>query len=214
MMDCIKRHEENDLRQYVTDNKLLALDGIKEKITGSYFNRHPHTGDVSLLNELKRHLKRLTNPDTKLLDISSKEILKNATPGFQRDNNKWSKKMATKYVENILMGYHDTITLYSLKEHGSAVYTGDAYILDGLQRTTALLKAIDGKILPFGFTWDTLCKAGVGTFHIKISLHRYDYDNLEDVGRFYVHMNENITHSKKDIKKAKDWFLKYHNIIL
>ncbi|MDD5373255.1 MAG: hypothetical protein PHO62_07525 [Sulfurimonas sp.] len=32
--------------------------------------------------------------------------------------------------------------------------------------------------------------------------------------RFYIDMNENITHSKADIQKAKDWFLAEHSIVL
>ena len=42
----------------------------------------------------------------------------------------------------------------------------------------------------------------------------YTFEAWEEVGKFYIDMNENITHSSQDIQKAKEWFLREKNISL
>jgi len=139
--------------------------------------------------------------------LNYREWLSKVTPNFQRDNNKWSKKMKTLFVENILKGASTEFMYFRFEEHE------DAQIIDGLQRTTALIDFFEGKIKPFGYSYLELDEY-VGLFNTHMTIKIYNFETWEDVGRFYIDMNENITHSKKDIQKAKDWFLNEHGIVL
>lgn len=197
-----------------TNRKLSTeLQAVQDLVYASSFNKNFYSvsaGSMGFHEFKKDSLVNFTDIKSHNANIvkSSKDILDKATPGFQRNNNKWTKNMATSYVENILTGYVDSIKLFRIGE----VYS-DAQILDGLQRTTAILKMIDGKIKPFGYNYMHLHNSRV-RFRIRLSIAVYDFDTWKDVGKFYVAMNENITHSKKDIQKAKDWFMKEKGIIL
>ena len=135
-----------------------------------------------------------------------------STPEFQRDNNKWTEAMQVAFVENVLKGNSHNILFFKMNEDD------DALVIDGLQRLTALAKFIDGKLAVFGgLQYNDFKQSSVlnpiikrASFVVKI----YTFKSWNDVGAFYVEMNENITHSKEDIQKAKDWFLRVHNVVL
>lgn len=142
-----------------------------------------------------------------LEEIDNEQWLKDVVPEFQRENNKWTEEMQLKFVENLLSGVNTKICLFQMGEFG------DAKIIDGLQRTTAILAFFDGKIKPFGYSYDQL-KDSLRMFRTNLDILLYKFDNWEEVGRFYVDMNENITHSKEDIEKAKKWFLEEKGVTL
>ena len=128
-------------------------------------------------------------------------MVEHCTPEFQRANNKWSLEQKTKFVENTLRHYRSEIMLYRVGD------LEDAMILDGLQRMTALHDFYVGLVKPFGKTFDEILKINKGMFSASVQLRIYDFDTLADVGKFYIEMNEGITHSPEDIQKCKDWFL-------
>lgn len=140
--------------------------------------------------------------------IDFEAFLKKITPAFQRDNNKWTKKMQIKFIENLILGAKTEIMLFSMTEKE------DAQIIDGLQRTTAILDFYKGKVKPFGYSYNELKPYLYQLGNYSISIRVYLFDTWEEVGKFYIDMNENITHSKADIQKAKDWFLSEKNIVL
>ena len=138
----------------------------------------------------------------------NKKWIQRITPEFQRANNKWNKAMKLKFIENLLSGVKVELMFFRFEEYA------DAQIIDGLQRTTAILDFFHGKVKPFGYSYSDL-KNNFNKFQShNITIKIYTFNSWEEVGRFYIDMNENITHSKKDIQKAKDWFLAEHNIKL
>jgi len=134
--------------------------------------------------------------------------IKRVTPDFQRANNKWNQAMKLRFIENLLSGVKVELMFFRLKEND------DAQIIDGLQRTTAILDFFHGKVKPFGFSYQDLKKHFNRFRSHNLIIKIYTFNTWEEVGRFYIDMNENITHSKADIQKAKDWFLAEHNIEL
>lgn len=131
-----------------------------------------------------------------------------ATPEFQRANNKWTDKQKTKLIENLMKGYRTTVMLFRMAQHE------DAKIIDGLQRLTAMYDFHNDSVKAFGLKKSeidevTLRRIG-GSLEVKV----YTFDDWESVGRFYIEMNEEITHSAEDIQKCKDWFLTEKNIQL
>lgn len=136
------------------------------------------------------------------------EWLNYVTPEFQRDNNKWNKAMKLKFIENLLCGVKVELMFFRMERYQ------DAKLIDGLQRTTAILDFFHGKIKPFGFSYSEL-KNNLERFpNHNLLIKIYTFNTWQEVGKFYIDMNENITHSKKDIEKAKDFFLEKHGIAL
>ena len=107
-----------------------------------------------------------------------------------------------------MMGAKTEILLFQMEEEA------DSQIIDGLQRTTAILEFYKGKIKPFGYSYNEL-KPYLSKFaNYSLMIRVYTFETWEEVGKFYIDMNENITHSKEDIQKAKDWFLNEKGINL
>jgi len=188
------------------------------KCKESSFNRRSYSVNIDFsdfIDSLLLHTWRDKLPDARKLGNSyeinrkfNKEWLKKVTPEFQRDNDKWSKSMKVKFIENLLAGVKTELMFFRLNN------SEDAQIIDGLQRTTAILDFFNGEIKPFGYSYDEL-KNDLNKFPChNLMLKIYTFKKWEDVGSFYISMNENITHSKKDIQKAKDWFLAEHNILI
>jgi len=195
------------------ENDIIEL--IK-KCRSSSFNRENYQVNIDLTtfvdsmllhtwyNKDDRKIQRIDAGDKKL----NKEWAERVTPDFQRANNKWSKAMKTRFLENLLSGVKVELMFFRLSVQD------DAQIIDGLQRTTAILDFFNGKIKPFGYSYLEL-KSRLKQFaNHNLIIKIYTFSSWEEVGRFYIDMNEGITHSKKDIQKAKDWFLAEHNIEL
>lgn len=188
---------------------------IISKARNSSFSRYGSTINIPIESIIKS-IENYTNSDKfatyyeeKGIKISTSfEFLNNAIPAFQRSNNKWTKTMQSKFVENLLYGVKTSILLFKIKEDT------DYKIIDGLQRTTAILDFLDGKFKIFKKYSIEELRNCIDGFDSKLTITLYSFDTWEEVGKFYIDMNENITHSKVDIQKAKDWFLKEKNIIL
>ena len=116
-------------------------------------------------------------------------------------------KMQTKFIENLFRGAKTEILLFKFKENQ------DSKIIDGLQRTTAIMEFFKGNLKPFGYTCKEL---GEYTAHFttRVWVKEYIFDDWKGVANFYIDMNENITHSKEDISIAKNYFLAKHGIEL
>lgn len=154
--------------------------------------------------------------------ISTEDFFKKIIPEFQRNNDKWNTKMKISFVENLLKGCDTFISLYKFdkvfKSHNDISnssetinHSDDCFVLDGFQRLTAIFDFLDNKIKVFGLSYDEI-KEALPIFNTRLYLKIYTFDNIENVGRFYVEMNENITHSSEDILKAKDYFKSQFNI--
>lgn len=187
---------------------------LMENCKNSSFNRHSFETSIDIsefIASILLHTWRTEAKAKKYLpadDINFNKIwLDRVTPKFQRDNNKWSLKMKTKFIENLLMGAKVELLFFRLKEFD------DAQVIDGLQRTTAILDFFNGKVKPFGYKYEDL-EDDFHKFSFNARLKIYTFDNWKEVGNFYIDMNEGITHCKKDIQKAKDWFLAEYNIEL
>ena len=186
-----------------------VLELVKEKRNSSFnksnycvtimFNRFVES---MLLHTYYDAMERRDN-----IKVTSKDWLERVTPKFQRANNKWTKAMKLKFIENLLSGAKTELLLFRFSEQE------DAQIIDGLQRTTAIIDFFNGKVKPFGLTQKEI-GTSLNKFRTDVTIKIYTFKKWEEVGKFYIDMNENITHSKKDIQKAKDWFLNEHNIVL
>jgi hypothetical protein len=182
------------------------IETLIKKTRNSSFNKHNYMVNV----ELKRFVSNMllhTDYDNKDGDMKNYEWLNLITPEFQRSNNKWSHSMKVKFIENLLSGVKVELMFFRMNEQD------DSKIIDGLQRTTALIDFFEGRVKPFGYSYSELEKY-IGHFPSNIAIKIYTFDTWEEVGRFYIDMNENITHSSEDIQKAKDWFLSEHGIEL
>jgi hypothetical protein len=136
--------------------------------------------------------------------VNVEDFFEKAVPGFQRANNKWSQDMKIKFVENVFKGFRPEIKLFNIL---NKTVIEDSQIIDGLQRLTAITDFMAGKFKIF----KTYTYEDIQNYEFRlasmITIQIYTFDTWEEVLKFYVDINENITHSKEDIQKAKDWFL-------
>lgn len=197
----------NDLKELITEcrNSCFAMHNYHVNIELKRFvdSMLLHTWDEMLSFEQPNLGKCKRTIDKKF----NLEWLERITPEFQRKNNKWNKQMKLKFIENLLKGAKTELLFFRFKE------LDDAQIIDGLQRTTAILDFFHGKVKPFGKDISEL-KEYLNHFHTNLTIKIYTFDEWYEVGKFYIDMNENITHSKADIQKCKDWFLKDKGISL
>ncbi len=139
------------------------------------------------------------NQDTEK-DYSYEKLLEAITPEFQRQNTKWSEPMQVKFVENILAGYKTTFLFYSTEDGGG--HLENCFLLDGLQRMTAIKDFQEGKFPVFGrFYFDDINHRSVfRNSHITAQFFHFE-DDLAAC-EHYIAMNEGITHSPEDIEIA------------
>lgn len=160
-----------------------------------------HSSDV----HLKRLLKSILGFTNDGEDENIEDVFK-AVPSFQRDNDKWTVEMQHDFIKNIIKGLRTTIMLYEVNEDASKYnLLTNCYILDGLQRITAIYAFITGKFTVFGKTYqEMLDESIISATSMPITLKIFSFPNESEVIKFYISMNKGMTHSNEDIKKAKD----------
>ena len=136
-------------------------------------------------------------------------MLEKIVPKFQRDNNKWSREMQIKFVENIILGVNTTIILGTLSNEKS-----ECVLIDGLQRVSAIFSFMNKEFKVFeSFEYNEDFENKISTFIHNLKLKIFNFKNEKEMVNFYINMNENITHSKEDIQKAKDYLNKLDNVV-
>jgi hypothetical protein len=168
---------------------------LEQIIENSAFNKQSYVVNIPIRKFIKSIMFYI-NDDIE--NPTYKDILKYGVPNFQRDNNKWTENMQIKFVENIIKGFVSKIQLFELKNNSKS------QILDGYQRITALSSFIEGKFKVFNnsISFSDIENTILKGINKNIIIEIFKFDNLNDVIDFYVEMNENITHSPEDIKKA------------
>lgn len=156
----------------------------------------------ALLSNFANSLDSNDNDDLRR-KVETKDFFSLIVPSFQRDNDKWSLEMKQRFVENLLLGVKSTILLYYVpKEKLYGVYV-DCRLLDGYQRLTALNEWMDGLFPIFeDIYYSEEIKSIVKSCN-NLTVRIYTLDTEEEVVKFYIQLNENISHSKEDINKAK-----------
>jgi len=118
-------------------------------------------------------------------------------PPFQRTNDKWTRDMQIKFIENILKGVTSTIILCEVEGNENAI------ILDGQQRLTALKAFLCNEFPILGKFYYKDIKEEIKMVSANIYYRVIVAKDKAEMIQFYIDMNENITHSKEDIDKAK-----------
>ena len=180
----------------------LTPEQITETIRASAFNKQGYTVNVQL-KRLGYNLASFASDISDNFPLVTSENLHLIVPSFQRSCDNWSESMQISFVENIIKGHHTEIFLYNTDVHESQYINNK--VLDGQHRLMAMLKFMDDKLPIFGgslaseledmpIIWRGLSKIAFTVLNFK---------DESEVIKFYIEMNENITHSKQDIIKAK-----------
>lgn len=189
---------------------------LKAIVKGSIFNKARYTVDVDL-DRLHWQLGcyvMLTNEFSDLKTApNSYDLFDTAIPVFQRDNDKWDLQRKINFVENVVMGFKPVIQLYTTKElHDKQSYSR-CWILDGLQRTTAIKSFISGYFTVFdGLTFQDCINNHINPL---IRLEIFKFKTHQEACQFYIDINKGITHSDVDIQRAVEFLEKqrrYNNV--
>lgn len=180
----------------------MTVDEIIKLQRTSVFNKQYRKVDFGLA-DLFQYLLCYTDP----LETSKREPshVFDAVPDFQRSNDKWTQAMQIAFVENVILGFRPTISLYRIGSSDAA----PCKILDGVQRLSAIYSFMEGKFTVFGHTFEWLQQNRlINGITTTVSVHLYEFDDEQQVVNFYISINENISHSKDDIAKAKHYLAK------
>ena len=104
----------------------------------------------------------------RIQELSFEDVLERIVPKFQRDNDKWSKEMQIKFVENIILGVNTTIILGTLSNEKS-----ECVLIDGLQRVSAIFSFMNKEFKVFeGFEYNEDFENKISTFihNLKLKL--------------------------------------------
>ena len=177
----------------------MTYDDIRTKIDKSPFNRNRYKVTIRLTSAIDSCMS-YTHIDKDGLDLSH---IFDAIPKFQRDNDKWTIEMQSSFIENIIMGCKSELLFYEIGDKGYI----DCMILDGLQRITAIYKFIIGDLLAFGKNINELKDEKIlfRTRDGHLNLNIFTFKSEREAVEYYISINENITHSSDDIKRAKEY---------
>lgn len=133
-------------------------------------------------------------------------------PDFQR-GHVWSEDQQTKFIESML---RNTVGESSLTIHfNNPYYRGDQpkntdlpngfQCIDGLQRLTAILKYLDGKVYPFGYDinfFNSQYEYSSKYLHVYMAI--YSYEKKKDLLEHYLAINNGGTvHSQEELNRVK-----------
>jgi hypothetical protein len=182
------------------DKKLS--EGLMELTRKSPWAKHYQDTTVSvydLLDQLQRYC--------------SVDKFEDMVPVWQRSNEEWDRGMQVKFVENVLLGFRDSaLSLYTLNPDSFR----QCRILDGLQRSTALLSFMNDDFSVFDewaiknghprLFYSTLMDKTrfIGDSKV-VRLRIYRFSSEFEAIDFYCETNENITHCEHDIAKARNY---------
>lgn len=180
--------------------KNLDYAQIKELINKNPFTRYHYRVTVELrsfievLMTFTHGLEQDFNPS-----VDNFHRVFEAVPLFQRDNNKWTVDMQESFIQNVLKGCATEIMLFEVNDTSLC----DCKILDGLQRLTAIYLFRTGQIKAFGKTFDELVEHKIIRRDPYLMVKIHQFSSEAEAVKFYIEINENITHSADDILKAK-----------
>lgn len=178
------------------------MSDIRELIRNSPFARSHYSVDIAM-SSFHEGLMMFIDADKHENGFELDDIF-GGVPAFQRDNDKWSESMQVKFVENLLMGCKTTLMMYEIADKGDHGRLCDCYILDGLQRITAIDRFVKGEITAFGESYSKLrTERVINNLRCRLKINVYTFGSEKEAIEFYISMNENITHSSSDIDKAK-----------
>ncbi|MDK9789868.1 DUF262 domain-containing protein [Vibrio sp. D431a] len=191
---------------------------LSKSISKSAFKKNHGLCNVPLDGLLSSYLHKVDKPKQKELDDFSavsgvscikkaSEIILNAIPAFQRENDKWSIKKQQMFILNVLLGYKPEITFFRVGELGSYK------ILDGLQRTTALLKLFSDADFLIPIDHDLSSFVSLKEVVADLPLMRtsgilfktYTFQTELEAVDFYLSINRDFSHSEADIARAIDY---------
>lgn len=133
-----------------------------------------------------------------------KAALKAMTPGFQRKNDKWSVSKKIKFIENLFSGFKTNVYLFEINttEH-SFSSGGEVFVLDGLQRITAIIDFMMGKFEIFGgISYDQIKSPKIAG-NTMLGIKLFTFKSISEACQFYIDINIGNTHSEDDIEKAR-----------
>ena len=199
------------------NTKKLSAEDLNNKLRNSAFRRSSYGVDIGFhrfLHNITLYTHGLEIPvvhsfseDSPL--VKNPDRLFECTPAFQRDNDKWTPDMQSKFIESLLQGYKTTLMFYEIVPDDKMALRCEMKIIDGLQRLTAIHAFITGKILAFGWGYEeVISNRSVSTSLLTVKLQAYSFSSEIEAVEFYIDMNENMTHSKTDILRAKKYLAK------
>lgn len=136
-------------------------------------------------------------------------------PEFQR-GHVWQMEHKIKYIEFLLRGGVSPIIMFNSPAYNDFEKSDlpDTIVLvDGKQRTTAILEFLDDKVPVFGGNYCSTIEGIIPLLRTRyITLCVNTLTKMPDILRWYLEMNEgNIAHSNDEIQRVRGLLNNYKN---
>ncbi|MCY9874619.1 hypothetical protein [Vibrio barjaei] len=175
---------------------------LKQIIDASPWGRRSVYSVTSELSKVLSYF-RSYHIDGETLDDDA--LIKAMTPEFQRDNDQWTQEIQQGFVEAIICGCPTELILYSLKDEDGFQSLTECYLLDGLQRSTAISDWQNGKFKAFGYDVADLSHRAIMKAS-RITIRVMTFDSHEDACEFYIKFNRgSVAHTDSAFDKAEKW---------
>lgn len=183
----------------ITESKQQLVTFL-ESIQQNPFSKGTHGTPTIELRKFFRRLAFYKDTFDGRTVIDSNKLIKSMTPSFQRDNTKWSEEMQAAFIENIICGLRTELMLYFVEAEDS----GNSFILDGLQRITAIEAFLNNKLPVYNnMYFDDIDKlSGFRLSRADLTLKIYKFKTHREACNHYIGMNKFITHSPEDLESA------------
>lgn len=169
-------------------------------ISNSAFNHDFYDVDIDLRNLPRGLMPFIYEPG------EPERLFEYATPSFQRDSDCWTLRQQIAFVENCILGFKPSFLLYHVDgKHGEVERN---YILDGLQRLTAISDFENGKFKVFDGAFDhqeLIDNRVILPMRYRANIKIYTFKSESEAVRFYIDFNRGITHSDSDIERAEKY---------
>lgn len=138
------------------------------------------------------------------IEIEKQQYGLQLNPDFQR-GHVWTKQQQINYIEFLLKGGKSGRNFY----FNFIEETGEYVCVDGLQRTTAIINFVNGKIKAFGQYFKEFEFPKYGAVfsplpEFKVTVYRNTLATRKEVLQWYIDLNEGGTpHKKSEIEKVK-----------
>lgn len=136
------------------------------------------------------------------VEKTSEELLSSMTPEFQRENTKWTTTTQIKFIENLLSGCKTSLLMYAIGKLGEKTSFNTSYLLDGLQRNTAISAFINGEFKIFNEFYYADIDSRLALGNCRLDVQFYVFPTHRAACLHYIAMNEGITHSPQDMMSA------------
>lgn len=124
-------------------------------------------------------------------------------PDFQR-GHVWNENQQERYMEFLLTGGESGRDFYFNHPGWQSDYEGEMFLVDGLQRLTAIRKFVNNELKVFDYTLSEIENLNFNDHRLSVNVHVNSLKTRKEVLEWYVFMNSGVAHTQEELDRVKN----------